>query len=156
PSTITMPTPALTNGHSYSWWTNAYDGTFVGPDSSHCSFTVDQNPPSMPTVTSPQFPSGGTSLKEHSPGTFTVNSTDDLSGVWCSEWIFDGTLSVPPGFNTCNPGVSPDGRSGTTMGNTINWTPPTWATHVLKVVAVDRAGNTSQPTIYSFYVPDDP
>lgn len=156
PSQIQMTTSPLSNGHSYSWRTDAYDGYFEGPSSPTCNFTVDQTPPTSPVVSSPQFPHTGTSLKAHSPGVFTVSSTDNLSGVWCYEYAFDGTLAVPSAFNTCTPGVSADGRSGTITGNTINWTPPSWATHDLKVVAVDRAGNTSQPTDYSFYVPDDP
>jgi hypothetical protein len=156
PSQIQKTTSPLSNGHSYSWRTDAYDGNFEGPSSPTCTFTVDQTPPTSPVVTSPQFPHNGTSLKAHSPGVFTVNSTDNLSGVWCYEYVFDGTMPVPSAFNTCTPGVSADGRSGTITGNTVNWTPPSWATHDLKVVAVDKAGNTSQPTDYSFYVPDDP
>ncbi|NUP47123.1 MAG: hypothetical protein HOW97_07385, partial [Catenulispora sp.] len=152
----------LTDGHSYSWWTNATDGTLTSGPGPSCTFVADFTSPAMDAAGSPQFPAGGSGLHAHINGNFTVSAHDpgmNASGLWCYKYVFDGTLSVPPAFNACNPGpgVVMASQIGAATGSTVlNWTPPIWGTHQLQVQVVDRGGNTSQPLTYVFYVQDDP
>jgi hypothetical protein len=167
--TETLTVNGLIDADRYQWQTMATDGTLNSPPGPVCSFVVDQTSPTVATASSPQFPSGGTSMKVHSPGTFTVTANDPApagnpagtpSGLWCVQYVFDGTLSVPSAYATCSPGadtvMSPSIGATTATVTLPAWSPPIWGTHDLKVVAVDRAGNTSTPFDYSFYVPDDP
>ncbi|MBT2479442.1 LamG-like jellyroll fold domain-containing protein [Streptomyces sp. ISL-94] len=142
----------LTDGHAYLWRVRGGDGDMMSVNSSTgCTFTMDTQPPSVPVVTSAEYPPSGTlpgSTKYiGQPGTFTVKAADPLSGVLHYEWAFNSTIPVG-GANRVDP--TADGSAA------IPLTPTTWGTNILRVQAVDRAGNRSQQQTYAFYVPDNP
>ncbi|MFG2876915.1 ricin-type beta-trefoil lectin domain protein [Streptomyces sp. NPDC048337] len=142
----------LVDGHTYSWRVRGGDGDMMSVNSvTGCTFTMDTQPPSVPVVTSAEYPPSGTlpgSTKYiGQSGTFNVKASDPLSGVLYYEWAFNSTIPVG-GANRVDPAA--DGSAA------IPLTPTTWGTNILRVQAVDRAGNRSQQQTYAFYVPDNP
>ncbi|MFD0375702.1 ricin-type beta-trefoil lectin domain protein [Streptomyces sp. NPDC127112] len=141
----------LSDGHTYSWRVAAHDGDMDSTWVTDCTFTVDTQPPSVPVVTSAEYPPSGTlpGSTRHigQGGTFTVKSADATSGVLYYEWAFNSAIPTG-GANRADPAA--DGSAS------IPLTPTAWGTNVLRVQAVDRAGNRSQQQTYTFYVPDDP
>ncbi|MEV7523640.1 ricin-type beta-trefoil lectin domain protein [Streptomyces sp. NPDC091371] len=142
----------LSDGHSYYWKAQGGDGDMISAwATSDCKFSIDTQPPSVPVVTSDAYPPSGTlpgSTKSiGQQGAFTLRSTDAHSGVVSYEWAFNSSIPVG-GANTVAAG--PDGSAS------INLTPTTWGTNVLRVQSVDKAGNRSQQQTYVFYVPDNP
>ncbi|MGW5852525.1 LamG-like jellyroll fold domain-containing protein [Streptomyces sp. NPDC055254] len=142
----------LSDGHTYSWRVRSGDGDMMSVNSpTGCTFSMDTQPPSVPVVASPQYPPSGTlpGSTQHigQSGTFTVKSTDSLSGVLSYEWAFNSAIPVG-GANRVN--ASTDGSAS------IALTPTSWGTNILRVQSVDRAGNRSQQQTYTFYVPDNP
>ncbi|MGW0665310.1 hypothetical protein [Streptodolium elevatio] len=142
----------LADGHRYDWYVRAGDGD--GRSDSlfirGCSFGVDKTAPNTPTVTSTDYPESGTapsSLSVNKPGTFTLSASDNASGVWKFEYALNNTIPV-------GNAASVPANGGTTA--TLTLTPNTWGTNLLRVQAVDMAGNRSQPRTYAFYVPYDP
>ncbi|MFD8978422.1 ricin-type beta-trefoil lectin domain protein [Streptomyces sp. NPDC059564] len=146
----TRPTN-LSDGHTYSWGVAANDGDMDSPWVSGCTFTLDVQPPSVPVVTSAEYPPSGTlpGATKHigQNGTFTFTSADTTSGLLYYEWAFNSVIPVG-GANRVAPAA--DGSAS------IPLTPTTWGTNLLRVQAVDRAGNRSQQQTYTFYAPDDP
>lgn len=142
----------LIDGRTYSWRVASGDGdTMSAKWVSGCTFSLDTRPPSIPVVTSTEYPPSGTlpGSKKHigQQGNFTVEATDSLSGALYYEWAFNSDIPVG-GANRIN--ATADGTA------TIAVTPTTWGTNILRVQAVDRAGNRSQQQTYVFYVPDNP
>ncbi|MFJ3882938.1 ricin-type beta-trefoil lectin domain protein [Streptomyces sp. NPDC090077] len=141
----------LSDGHTYSWRVASHDGDMDSKWVNGCTFTVDTQPPSIPVVTSAEYPPSGTLPGPTGhigrPGTFTVSSADPISGVLYYEWAFNAAIPTGGG-NRLDPLA--DGSA------TILLTPTTWGTNILRVQAVDRAGNRSQQQTYTFYVPDNP
>ncbi|MCM1968086.1 ricin-type beta-trefoil lectin domain protein [Streptomyces sp. G1] len=141
----------LSDGHTYFWRVQGGDGDVASAWVNGCMFSMDTQPPSVPVVTSAEFPPSGTlpgSTKAiNQPGDFTLRSTDPISGVISYEWAFNSAIPVG-GANTVN--AAADGSAS------IKLTPTTWGTNTLRVQAVDRAGNRSQQQTYTFYVPDNP
>ncbi|MFJ3882407.1 ricin-type beta-trefoil lectin domain protein [Streptomyces sp. NPDC090077] len=141
----------LSDGHTYSWRVAAHDGDMDSRWVSGCTFSLDTQPPSAPVVTSAEYPPSGTlpgSTKHIGQGgTFAVKSADATSGVLYYEWAFNSPIPVG-GANRADP--SADGSAS------IPLTPTAWGTNILRVQAVDRAGNRSQQQTYTFYVPDNP
>ncbi|MFD3328695.1 ricin-type beta-trefoil lectin domain protein [Streptomyces sp. NPDC058701] len=141
----------LSDGHTYYWRIQGGDGDMTSAWINGCTFSMDTQPPSVPVVTSAEFPPSGTlpgSTKSiNQPGTFNLKSTDSISGVISYEWAFNSSIPVG-GANTV--AASADGSAS------IALTPTTWGTNILRVQAVDRAGNRSQAQTYAFYVPDNP
>ncbi|MFF4266465.1 ricin-type beta-trefoil lectin domain protein [Streptomyces virginiae] len=141
----------LSDGHTYWWQVQGGDGDMTSNWVNGCMFSMDTQPPPIPVVTSAEYPPSGTlpgSIKHiGQPGTFTVRSTDATSGVLYYEWAFNSAIPVG-GANRAD--AAADGSAA------IPLTPTTWGTNVLRVQAVDRAGNRSQQQTYTFYVPDNP
>ncbi|MFD7560364.1 ricin-type beta-trefoil lectin domain protein [Streptomyces sp. NPDC059835] len=142
----------LADGHTYSWRVAGGDGDMMSVNwVTGCTFTMDTQPPSVPVVTSAEYPPSGTlpgSTKYvGQPGTFTAKAADPLSGVLYYEWAFNSNIPVG-GANRID--AAADGSAA------IPLTPTTWGTNILRVQAVDRAGNRSQQQTYAFYVPDNP
>ncbi|MFE9481343.1 LamG-like jellyroll fold domain-containing protein [Streptomyces spororaveus] len=142
----------LTDGRTYSWRVRAGDGDMMSVNSpTGCTFTMDTQPPAVPIVTSAEYPPSGTlpgSTKHIGQnGTFTLKSTDALSGVLYYEWAFNSAIPVGDANR-----VDPTANGSAS----IPLTPTTWGTNILRVQAVDRAGNRSQQQTYAFYVPDNP
>lgn len=141
----------LADGHSYMWQVQTSDGDLGSAWVEGCRFSMDSRPPSIPVVTSAEYPPSGTlpGSTKHigQKGNFKVAATDSLSGVLYYEWAFNEDIPVG-GATRIN--AAADGTA------TIPVTPTWWGTNVLRVQAVDRAGNRSQQQSYAFYVPDDP
>ncbi|MFD9406817.1 ricin-type beta-trefoil lectin domain protein [Streptomyces sp. NPDC059989] len=141
----------LLDGHTYYWRVQGGDGDMASAWVTGCTFSMDTQPPSVPIVTSAEYPPSGTlpGSTKHigQPGSFTVKSTDAPSGVLYYEWAFNSAIPVG-GANRLDPAA--DGTAA------IPLTPTTWGTNILRVQSVDRAGNRSQQQTYTFYVPDDP
>ncbi|MDA5279973.1 LamG-like jellyroll fold domain-containing protein [Streptomyces sp. Isolate_45] len=146
----TRPT-GLLDGHTYNWRVAAHDGELESAWVTGCTFSMDLQPPSVPVVTSPDYPPSGSmpgSTKHIGrSGTFGVRSADTTSGVLYYEWAFNSAIPAA-GANRVDSAA--DGSAS------IPLTPTTWGTNLLRVQAVDRAGNRSQQQTYAFYVPDDP
>ncbi|MCX5297945.1 ricin-type beta-trefoil lectin domain protein [Streptomyces sp. NBC_00193] len=141
----------LLDGHSYMWQVQTSDGDLGSAWVEGCRFSMDSQPPSIPVVTSAEYPPSGTlpgSTKYiGQKGNFKVAATDSLSGVLYYEWAFNSDIPVG-GATRIN--AAADGTA------TIPLTPTMWGTNVLRVQSVDRAGNRSQQQTYVFYVPDNP
>ncbi|MFD7262205.1 ricin-type beta-trefoil lectin domain protein [Streptomyces sp. NPDC059874] len=141
----------LLDGHTYYWRIQGGDGDMASNWVTGCTFSMDTQPPSVPIVTSAEYPPSGTlpGSTKHigQPGTFTMKSTDTTSGVLYYEWAFNSNIPVG-GANRVDPAA--DGSAA------IPLTPTTWGTNILRVQSVDRAGNRSQQQTYTFYVPDNP
>ncbi|AZM93769.1 hypothetical protein D1J60_35170 (plasmid) [Streptomyces sp. W1SF4] len=141
----------LADGHTYTWRVAAHDGDMDSKWVNGCTFTVDTQPPSIPVVTSAEYPPSGalpgSVAHVGRPGSFTFRSTDPVSGVLYYEWAFNSAIPTG-GAKRLDPLA--DGSAA------IPLTPTAWGTNILRVQAVDRAGNRSQQQTYTFYVPDDP
>ncbi|MFF3013641.1 ricin-type beta-trefoil lectin domain protein [Streptomyces sp. NPDC057939] len=141
----------LSDGHTYSWRVTTHDGDMESKWVDGCTFTLDSQSPSVPVVISAEYPPSGTlpgsTRYTGLPGLFTVQSSDSTSGVLYYEWSFNSTIPVGGAHRV---DAVANGSA------TIPLTPTTWGTNVLRVQAVDRAGNRSQQQTYTFYVPDDP
>ncbi|WP_031153357.1 LamG domain-containing protein [Streptomyces xanthophaeus] len=146
----THPTNLL-DGHTYSWRVASGDGDMKSDWVAGCTFTMDTQPPSVPVVTSAEYPPSGTlpGSTQHigQAGTFKVKASDGISGVLYYEWAFNSSVPVG-GANRID--ASADGSAS------IPLTPTTWGTNILRVQSVDRAGNRSQQQTYTFYAPDNP
>ena len=124
----------LANGGTYSWRVRGYDGSLYSKSwTSWCEFTVDTTKPVAPGISSTAYPQGQWNLAGGA-GTFTFTSSDTGSGV--SSWRYWLDSAAP---STAS-GGSP---------TSVQVTPPNgW--HTLHVQAVDKAGNLSQESLYSF------
>jgi len=158
-ATVSIQTPALTDGHQYAWSlyaTNQYDSS---PRTATCRFIVDQTPPNDPTVTSTDFPALGSTTGTtrrygqtgNESGTVSLKSTDPNPN--------GGTGSGLKGFYySLNEPATPTPSSsyiaaGTGGTASITIAPTHWGTTTLYVEAEDNAGNYSAQTQYSFYEP---
>ncbi|WP_406293480.1 FG-GAP-like repeat-containing protein [Embleya sp. NBC_00888] len=140
-----IPTGKLLGGHTYRWSVQTGDGITASAWADGCTFTVDDTPPSAPTVSSTDYPVNGGGKRTNEKGTFMLTATDGQSGVDYFEYALDGPIPVG--------GAS----RGTWDAARNTWTIKDlsiglWSTHHLFVQTVDEAGNRSQPTTYSFYV----
>ncbi|MFE0463400.1 LamG-like jellyroll fold domain-containing protein [Kitasatospora sp. NPDC058965] len=163
---------SLNDATQYSWYATANDGYLTSSPGPTCYFTTDFDSPNQPqldTGTPSSFIPGGVRTDgskiiyagDSTPGTINITDTDNgPSGIWCYEWTLDNpNMSVPTTSGTCTGG---ENGSSVTFANGSGQAPipiasPTWGTHVLRVLAVDRAGNFSaSPFVYGFYVPDNP
>jgi hypothetical protein len=152
---VRVDTPALVDGHQYSWSLYSDDQYFDSGQSATCKFLVDETAPFNPTIKSTDFPpagSGTASTKTNGqPGSFTLTSSDPNpnhghgSGMKGFRWSLD------------NP-IPSNGASTTTSSGTLTVpiTPTLWGSHTLYAEAVDNAGNVSGQSQYSFYVPWNP
>ncbi|WP_051810078.1 RHS repeat-associated core domain-containing protein [Actinoplanes subtropicus] len=135
-----VPAGAFTDGTSYSWKARGFDSVAWGPWASPCEFTIDATAPSAPpTVASTVYPAGAWAGAANTAGTFTFGAAG-ISDV--STYLY-GLDSNPP-TNT----VSPTALGGSAS---VSLTPTTEGQHTLYVQSVDRAGNESAVTPYSFY-----
>ncbi|MFJ3216605.1 ricin-type beta-trefoil lectin domain protein [Kitasatospora sp. NPDC086801] len=141
----------LTDGHTYYWQVQTGDGDIPSGWTNGCMFSLDLTPPSVPTVVSDDYPPSGTlpGSTKHTgeTGDFTVRATDNASGVLYYEYAVNSLIPVG-GANRVDAGG--DGSA------VIRLTPTMWGTNILRVQAVDRAGNRSQENTYTFYAPSDP
>jgi len=124
----------LANGGTYSWRVRGYDGALYSKSwTSYCEFTVDTTKPVAPGISSTVYPQGQWNLTGGA-GTFTFASSDTGSGVgsW-RYWLDSATPTTATGASPTSVSITPSN----------GW-------HTLHVQAVDKAGNLSQETTYSF------
>ncbi|MFJ1753336.1 hypothetical protein [Kitasatospora sp. NPDC088134] len=152
--TVEARPTGLAEGAGYSWQVWPDYGPGGGNPTTACHFGIDTALPQF-AVASADFPlsgTGGTPQKyAGQTGTFTVAGTDAGSGVACYEYA----LSSTPGFGApCasagTVAAGPDGSAAFPLQ------PTQWGTNVLTVRAVDKAGNTTPPSTFTFYVPSNP
>jgi hypothetical protein len=142
PGTVFTTVPStLVNGGRYHLKARATDAAgAVSAWSPVCTFTVDTTRPHPPTVTSADYPEGkpGGGVGVTGKFTFAVARDDDVVKFrYSSETT--GLLEVPAGRR---------GRA------TEEITPDRYGTSVVTVQAIDRPGNRSAETTYSFTVID--
>ncbi|MFF3639480.1 DNRLRE domain-containing protein, partial [Streptomyces sp. NPDC002250] len=138
-ASVTVPSGLLSDGKTYKFRTNPYDGTHYNTGwSAWKTFTVDTKAPSAPAkITSTDYPSDKWVKGAGTAGTFTV--TPPASDHNWLEWSLDGVTWTK---------VSTGGSSA---DKNITVTPPKNGTHTLQVRAVDKADNKSEAIEYTFH-----
>jgi hypothetical protein len=139
PASVKVPAGVLTNGKTYKFRTNSYDGLHYNLAwSDWATFTVDTSAPSAPaSVTSTDYPSDQWVKGAGQAGKFTVTPpAGDQNGI---EWSLDGTTWTKVA------------TSGTTPV-AFSVTPAKAGTNTLQVRATDKADNKSEPLSYTFHV----
>ncbi|MYV99358.1 hypothetical protein [Streptomyces sp. SID3343] len=145
-----VPGSTFVDGKTYAWNARAGVATDPGQDvAAGCTFTVDATAPSVPTVSSSDFPVNGGGKYAGQSGVFEFSAADAGSGVAAVEYSLNGTIPVGGAHE-----ATYDAVSGT-------WkTPPVrvglWGSNRIFAQTRDKAGNVSQQATYTFYVPDDP
>ena len=152
-ATVQVQTPALTSGHQYSWTVTASDQYFTSvAASAACTFTAVQSPPSVPVVTSTDFPPSGSATGTtkrflqagNNSGVLNLSSTDP-NGPGVTGFYYSVNSPVPTNggtFLAATGGAAP-----------LTVQPTDWGTTTVYVQAADAAGNRSASTSYSFYLP---
>ncbi|MCD0486090.1 FG-GAP-like repeat-containing protein [Streptacidiphilus sp. ASG 303] len=148
-SQISLANTTLKDGHRYGWTARAWDGIDVSPGADSCHFDVDQTAPTISTaaVTDP-IPTAGhdvtinvTGADPAPPGGGRTSGIDHF--LWTAGDVHD--LDGDGGIHV----------TATSNAAKITYTATTWGSTVLHIAAIDKAGNQSQSTDLSFYVPDD-
>jgi hypothetical protein len=138
-SQATIPAGDLSDGGTYSWQVRGNGADGPGPFSPSCEFGVDTTPPDVaPTVTSTDFPKNSFLDVLGRSGQFTF----DPNGV-ADVVAFRYTL-------TGDAPVTVDTTAG--APRTVRLTPLRSGPLTLTVASLDRAGNRSPSTTYSFFV----
>ncbi|MFI1583964.1 FG-GAP-like repeat-containing protein [Embleya sp. NPDC020630] len=144
-----IPVGTLAGGHTYRWSVQAGDGITASPWTDGCTFTVDDTPPTTPTVASTDYPVNGGGRTAGDKGTFTLTATDGQSGVDTIEYALNGPIPVGGATRATWDDIDKTWK--------IRDLPVgLWGTNHLFAQTVDKAGNRSQPTDYKFYAPSDP
>lgn len=127
----------LANGSTYSWRAQGDDGTATSLSwAPFCEFTVDTTFPATPSVWSNTYPVNSW-VGSNAPATFTFSSTG-YSDVATWAYRFDtGSFVNTPGSFAAN------SSTNVTISPPAGW-------QNLRVIAIDRAGNRSGETVYSF------
>ncbi|MFI1585294.1 FG-GAP-like repeat-containing protein [Embleya sp. NPDC020630] len=144
-----LPAGILVDGKSYRWSVRADDEGMSGDWAPDTTFTVDATPPTTPTTTSVDYPTGGGGRTAGDKGTFTFTATDNASGVDTVEYALNAVIPVGGATRATWDDVTKTWR--TEPLPVVNW-----GTNTLYAQTVDKAGNRSQPTIYKFYAPSNP
>ncbi|MEU8608074.1 hypothetical protein AB0C29_08735 [Actinoplanes sp. NPDC048791] len=143
PGTVFTTVPStLVNGGRYHLKARATDAAgAVSAWSPVCTFTVDTTRPHPPTVTSADYPEGKPGGGVGVTGKFTFAVAGDDKDV------------VTFRYSSSTTGLRevPAGRRGRA---TVEITPDWYGTSVVTVQAIDRTGNRSAETTYSFTVID--
>ncbi|MFI6478451.1 DNRLRE domain-containing protein [Nonomuraea sp. NPDC050663] len=136
-STGNVPAGKLVNGRTYTVRSWSNDGSLSSKAYQSWSFTVDTVKPAAPRVASADYPAdGGWHGDAGKAGTFTMTpaSTD---AAWIAYKLGNGTTT----------------KAATTgAAVTAKLTPPSTGAHTLSVYTIDKAGNTSPTTAYTFNV----
>ncbi|MFJ1933784.1 MULTISPECIES: hypothetical protein [unclassified Kitasatospora] len=146
--------PGLVDGHGYAWHAWAVQDQQTSAPSADCHFRVDTTSPTV-TVSSPDFPAGGTATKYAGQiGTFVLKGVDPApaggaaSGIACFRYGFSmlgvGDCSSPNA-------VRPNGDGTVSLPLKVR----NWGTNILNVQVMDNAGNVSAAS-YTFYAPSNP
>ncbi|MDN3263470.1 DNRLRE domain-containing protein [Streptomyces sp. CSDS2] len=138
-ASVTVPAGLLSDGKTYKFRTNPYDGTHYNTGwSAWKTFTVDTKAPSAPVkITSTDYPSDKWVKGAGQAGTFTVTPpTSDHNWL---EWSLDGVTWTKVA------------TGGSSADKSVTVTPPKNGTHTLQVRAVDKADNKSEAIAYTFH-----
>lgn len=121
----------LADGVTYYWRALSKDENALnGPMSDFYELKVDLTAPSPPSVASKEYPARAWGETVGTQGTFTVSGPDAAGYTWSMD----------------------DGLSEPVVGGSIPYKPTKDMVHVLKVFAVDSAGNRSANTEHHFWV----
>ncbi|MGV9307563.1 DNRLRE domain-containing protein [Nonomuraea sp. NPDC003727] len=132
-----VPAGKLVHGRSYTIRSWANDGALSSKAYQSATFAVDTVKPPAPRVTSADYPAdGGWHGDAGKPGTFTLTPADADSAQLAYRLDGGAVTSVP----TTGAAVS------------VKVTPPSTGAHTLSVYTVDKAGNASPTTAYTFNV----
>jgi len=149
-ASVTVPAGVLTDGKTYKFRTDPYDGTHYSTVwSAWKTFTVDTTAPSAPRgITSTDYPTGQWVRGAGQAGTFTV--TPPAADHNWLEWSLDGSAWAKVAT----------GGAGTPV--TITATPARDGEQTFQVRSVDKADNKSEAVSYTvnvgpggFLQPDD-
>ncbi|MFD8914046.1 DNRLRE domain-containing protein [Streptomyces sp. NPDC059575] len=140
PASVTVPAGVLTDGKTYKFRTNPYDGTHYNTDwSAWKTFTVDTKAPSAPAkIVSTHYPTNAWVKGAGQAGTFTVTPPAGTDHNWL-KWSLDGVTWTKVATN------------GASADKALSVTPPKDGTHTLQVRAVDKADNKSDAIEYVFH-----
>ncbi|WP_374200181.1 DNRLRE domain-containing protein, partial [Streptomyces sp. AC555_RSS877] len=138
-ASVTVPAGVLSNGKTYKFRTNPYDGTHYNTGwSAWKTFTVDTSAPSAPSkITSTDYPAGQWVKGAGQAGTFTV--TPPAADHNWLEWSLDGVTWTKVA------------TGGAATAKAISVTPPKNGTHTLQVRSADKADNKSEALEYIFH-----
>ena len=140
-ASATVPSGQLAEGTGYEWRVDATAGGATSAWSSWCAFTVDTTAPATaPTASSTDYPSGVWSGAAGTAGSFVLGA----AGVADAGSYLYGLDSNPP--------TTPISAPSLGASVSVSITPATNGPHTLYVKSVDRAGNTSPLTSYTFDV----
>ncbi|MEJ3745116.1 RHS repeat-associated core domain-containing protein [Actinomycetes bacterium KLBMP 9797] len=140
---VDVPAGALTNGTSYQWRAQGFDGSAWSAWSAWCEFTVDTTiPSSAPAVSSTDYPASSPTPvgAAHTAGTFTFGAAG-VADV--ATYLYE--LDVNPPTRKITPSTLGGGVS-------LSITPKSDGPHTLYVRSRDRAGNLSSVRQYTFMV----
>jgi hypothetical protein len=132
---------ALYTFRAHSW--DGLDNSSWSPYETRCEWTVDTTAPTPPALEADVYKEGDATCPVEgcggvgATGRFTFTSAPDVVGY---KWGF----TDPPSTYVSAPGLG--------QPVTVDWTPTTGGPKVLKVQAIDRAGNTSALKDYQFTV----
>lgn len=162
---LTLGGGVILDGHAYGYSIMASDqlpGVPWSGATATCHFRVDMTPPTLTlptTVSDPntQFPPSGngqaTTLTAGKQGYLPYTAVDNppapglnASGVVAVYWGFDPNLTG----SGVNVAYAPN------LPSQLPITPTHWGTNIAYIQVEDNAGNKSQITPYSFYVPWSP
>ncbi|GAA2364373.1 hypothetical protein GCM10010404_18270 [Nonomuraea africana] len=136
-SAATMPAGKLANGRTYTIRSWANDGSLSSKAYQSATFSVDTAKPPAPKVSSTDYPAdGGWHGDAGRPGVFTLTPASTDTG-WVSYRLGDGPVTK---VLTTGAAVS------------VKLTPPATGPHTLTVSTLDKAGNASPATAYTFNV----
>ncbi|MFG2055316.1 hypothetical protein ACGFI9_14945 [Micromonospora sp. NPDC048930] len=160
--TVKLPSGTLVDDTSYTWQARISDGTDSSEWSKKCSFTYDATDPSIPTVTSPNYPRGGDApVGEPGIFTFSGNGDPDVAGFqygWNGLGI-SGICSIygDVGQYVCGDPLEHAVRADDNGIATLSLSPPRVGWQALTVRSIDLAGNVSDTTTYEVIAgPSDP
>ncbi len=150
----------LTSGDSYRWRVQVADDNGTSAWSKTCTFTYDATAPSMPSVSSDNYPADGVgALGEPARFTFSGHGDHDIAGFeygWGDLPVPVCSYSGPLGQLVCpDPLAAPDVVRADAPGGTaaVVLNPPDAGPQRLYVAALDRAGNRSSTITYETFVP---
>ncbi|MGW9509111.1 FG-GAP repeat domain-containing protein [Embleya sp. NPDC055610] len=144
-----IPADRLADGKTYAWTVESGLAGAPDPDrAAGCTFTYDATAAAPPTVTSTDFPVNGGGKYAGQAGVFVFGTGSDTD-VTAVEYSLNGTIPVGGAAR-----ATYDTASGT--WRTPLLTVAQWGTNHLHAQTVDRAGNVSQQTTYTFYAPSNP
>jgi hypothetical protein len=146
-ASMAVPVGALADGGSYYWQGKTIDGTDTSGLSGQCAFNVDVSPPAQPpAVSSADYPADG-----NFHGGVGRTGSFSLSAAGVADVVaYRYGLADPPTTE-----VAAQGLGGNAI---VAATPSAVGLTTLFVQSVDRAGNLSAITRYTFLVggPTDP